>query len=167
MASFTKTFHHSSYPAISPSSPLNSHKGHTVLITGSSSGVGLATAQAFVVAGAARVIILSRQSSLLTSAIETLEASKAAGSSTQIIGRVLSIVNLDGIAELWQALKNDDIGVDILVLNAAKTGDSPILEKGSSYTWEFFETNVLSSLRMAEKFSQQGPSEGKVSSTST
>jgi NAD(P)-dependent dehydrogenase (short-subunit alcohol dehydrogenase family) len=163
MAYFTNTYHHKSYPAISPSSPLNSQSGKTVLITGSSSGIGFATAQAFIVAKAARVVILSRQESTLTPAVKKLEASKPTESSTQILGRVASINSAESLAKLWEGLKEDGVAVDILVLNAAKTGKSPILAMGSSHTWDYFETNVLSGLRMAEHFMKQGSSEGKVS----
>jgi NADP-dependent 3-hydroxy acid dehydrogenase YdfG len=162
MANVTSVFHHSPYEAISPSSPHNSQSGKTVLITGSTSGIGLATAQAFITAGAGRVIILSRQESLLTSAIQTLENSKPASSSTQILGREVFINDSESVKKLWRDLKETGIEVDILVLNAAKTGQSPILSMGSSHTWNYFETNVLSSLRMTEQFMQQGSSESKV-----
>jgi hypothetical protein len=161
MASFTKVFHHTSYSDISPSSSLNSHSGSTVLITGSSAGIGLATAEAFIIARASRVIILSRQESLLASALQTLETSRPVGSATQILGRTVSINDIESIQALWDDFQIDGIEVNILVLNAAKTGNSPIMEMGSSKTWEFFETNILSGLRMTEKFMQQG-SAGKV-----
>jgi short-subunit dehydrogenase len=161
MAIFTKAFHHTSYPEISPSSSINSQSGKTVLITGSSAGIGLATAEAFIIARASRVIILSRQESFLASALQTLENSRPVGSTTQILGRTVSINDIESIKSLWDDFKIDGIEVNILILNAAKTGKSPIMEMGSSQTWEFFETNILSSLRMTEKFMQQG-SAGKV-----
>jgi NADP-dependent 3-hydroxy acid dehydrogenase YdfG len=161
MASFTKAFHHTSYPAIAPSSSINSHSGSTVLITGSSAGIGLATAEAFIIARASRVIILSRQESLLASALQTLEHSRPVGSTTQILGRTVSINDRDSIEVLWDDFTSNGIEVNILILNAAKTGNSPIMRMGSSQTWDFFETNILSGLRMTEKFMQQG-SAGKV-----
>lgn len=167
MATVTKIFHHDSYLAISPVAPQNSHSGHTVMITGSSSGIGLATAQAFVTAGATGVIILSRQQSLLDAALEQLEASKPIGSSTKIHGRVVSIASPESIEGLWKSLKAEGIDVDILVLNAGKTGDSPVLAMGSKHTWDYFETNVLAGLRMTEKLMQQGQEHGKVSNSRT
>lgn len=162
MATFTKKFHHNSYPAISPSSPLNSHQGDTILITGSSAGIGLATAKAFIVSGATRVIILSRQQSLLSPALQYLEESRPLDSTTEVLGRQVSITNKESIARLWKDLNTDGINVNILVLNAAKTGHSPILAMGSSNTWEYFETNVLSSLLMTEHFMNQAPEVPKV-----
>jgi NAD(P)-dependent dehydrogenase (short-subunit alcohol dehydrogenase family) len=163
MATFTSTYHHTCYPAIDPASPLNSQAGHTVLITGATRGIGLASARAYITAGAARVIVLSRQELSLGSTIENLKKTKPAGSTTEILGRQVSIDSAESISKLWDGFEKAGIEVDVLVLNAAKAENyAPILANGSSFTWSFFETNVLSSLRMTEHFMQQGPSEGKV-----
>lgn len=57
----TKTYRASPYPAISPTKPENNLTGQTVLITGGATGIGLASTKAFAAAGAARIILVSRE----------------------------------------------------------------------------------------------------------
>lgn len=64
--SFTKTIHNDVYPEISPTGDLaGSAKGMSVLITGASGGIGSATASAFALAGAEKIVIVSRTQSTL------------------------------------------------------------------------------------------------------
>lgn len=73
---FTKTMQHDVYPAISPTGDLaGSAKGMSILITGATGGIGSATALAFALAGAEKIIIVSRtQSSLNETAAAVLKA---------------------------------------------------------------------------------------------
>lgn len=155
MTTLTKVHHRTPYPAINPSL-VNSHAGRTILITGSSSGIGLYTAEAFVTASAFQVIILGRQQELLTTAVAELEASKHPSSSTKILSRKCDIGDGKEMEELWQGLKKDAIEVDVLVLNAAKTGPLSVRSEWTR-VWEYFEVNVLANLRMTEKLLAQGP----------
>jgi short-subunit dehydrogenase len=63
--------------------------------------------------------------------------------------------------ELWAGLKDAGIEIDVMVLNAAKTGPMTV-GSGWKKVWEFFEVNVLANLRMVEKFLAQGLEKGKV-----
>lgn len=159
MATFTKVYHNDVYPAIDPRNPLNSQSGRTVMVTGSTSGIGFAAAEAFVKASAARVVILSRQQPTLDAAVSKL---KISSSSTEIVGRIVDISDESSIKSLWSGLKKDGIDIDVLILNAAQTGNAPLLSEGVARTWKYFETNVLAGLRMIEKFTSQGPKTGKV-----
>lgn len=70
--SFTKTWHNTSYPAISPSRPELSAAGKIVFVTGGGTGIGLATAAAFAEAGAKAVAIFGRRVDKLKSAVEEI-----------------------------------------------------------------------------------------------
>jgi short-subunit dehydrogenase len=161
MTTLTKVHHRNVYPAISPSSPLNSQVGRTVLITGSSSGIGLETAKAFITASALCVIILGRRQEPLTAAAKQLQSSLPPGSSTKILARQCDIADAKETDELWAGLKKERIEVNVTVLNAAKTGSMTVGSEVGK-VWEFFEVNVLANLRMVERFLGQGPAKGKV-----
>src|SRR5687767_11019457 len=110
MAHFTSIYHQASYAAISPGNPLNSQVGRTVLIAGASSGIGRSIARSFAKASAARIIMLGRTGSTLTTAATELANAEA---------RVCDISSASDIQNLWTRLKNEGIHVDVLVLNAA------------------------------------------------
>jgi short-subunit dehydrogenase len=161
MTTLSRVHHRKPYPAIDPSSPANTHSGRTILITGSSSGIGFEAAKAFITASASCVIILGRRSEPITAAVKELEDSIPTNSSTKILARKCDIGNGTEMEELWAGLKNAGIEIDVMVLNAAKTGPMTV-GSGWKKVWEFFEVNVLANLRMVEKFLAQGLEKGKV-----
>lgn len=147
----TKIFHHAPYPAIAADNPSNSQLGRTVLITGSSSGVGFATAQAFKRANASCVILSGRNTDTLARAAEYL---KKEANSTQVLTRVFDINDEGSIDTLWKHLADDGIVVDVLILNAADTSSSainPLLPAWSHFK-SMFNTNVFGTVRMAAGF---------------
>lgn len=162
MTHVTKVFHQESYPAISPSSPANSHAGRTVLITGASGGIAFATIHAFMEASAANVILSGRRIDALRATIEKLEAIRPSGSTTNLLPYESDINSEANTEMLWKALAKDGIAVDTLILNAVAPYRGPLLNAHEKI-WAFFETNVLANMRMVDKFLAQGPETGKVS----
>jgi NAD(P)-dependent dehydrogenase (short-subunit alcohol dehydrogenase family) len=153
-----KIYHKRPYPGISPLRPELSQTGKTVLIAGGSTGIGFAIARAFVQAKASRVIITGRRESVVKESAAKLTAEADATTAT-VIGVAVDINNLDETSKLFASLKNDNIFVDVLVLNAATTGDvTPILQAGLKPTWKAFEINVRTILDLTEHFYKQ---EGK------
>ena len=71
---FTNTYHHSSYPAISPARPELSVAGKTVLITGGGRGLGTAIVEAFAQANAKHIFIVGRNTTTLQSIAEHIRA---------------------------------------------------------------------------------------------
>jgi NAD(P)-dependent dehydrogenase (short-subunit alcohol dehydrogenase family) len=153
MASMTKLYHHSPYPAISPENPSNDQKGRTVAITGGATGIGYATAKAFVQANASKVIILGRQLEKLQNACEKLK--KEVGStSTHILCRVCDINSDSSIEHFWRTLAGDRILVDVLVLNATDPAGglvTPLL-KCIPNLKRAFNANVSANTMMAGHF---------------
>ncbi|TRX93205.1 hypothetical protein FHL15_005784 [Xylaria flabelliformis] len=148
------TRHHQPYPAIDPSRPELSHHGRVVLVTGSSSGIGLYIARAFAKAKAATVILTGRQEETLTPAVERLASEYP---QTRFIGRVIDIVDSQEAERMWNAFDNDGLVIDILVLNAARIqcDKVPLLGRGHAEVLADYATNVGANLHFAERFYHQ------------
>ena len=160
MATFTSIYHRKPYPAIDPAAPQNSMADRSVLIAGATSGLGLATAHAFVKASPEHVVILGRREEMLFSAVTELESARSAGSLTKIIGKQCDIGNQAQVDALWTDLKDSAIRISILILDAAATSLHPgnrLQDMVPS-----FDMNVFAGLRMADAFLAQGSPNGKV-----
>lgn len=83
--SFTKTWHSTPYPLISPTRPALTAKNKNVVVTGGGTGIGNAIAIAFAQAGAKSVSILGRRREKLVTGMRNIEDAIAteAGSHSQ------------------------------------------------------------------------------------
>jgi NAD(P)-dependent dehydrogenase (short-subunit alcohol dehydrogenase family) len=164
----TKTSHKTSYPAISPSKPSLSQAGKTVLITGGSGGIGFAIAHAFGEAGAEKVIIVGRDEVKVGSAAEQLNKQNQ-GSGTVFEGRACQLADSESIDKLWDNFEAEGVNIDVIVLNAAMTGQfGPIESLGWKKVWQEFEVNVRSYHQFCERLHQNAKSQGgKVSYLTT
>lgn len=121
--------------------------GQVALVTGSSKGIGAATAEALAAAGA-HVILTGRDVKALEAVEERIF--KAGGSAT--IAPV-DLIEADGIARLASAIRSRWNALDILVLNAAVLPDlmavSQIESSGFNRT---LTTNVLSQQALLASF---------------
>ena len=160
MATTTKIYRREPYSLISPSNPANNHAGKTVLINGSTAGIGFAIAQAFVQANASKVILTGRGPEGLESAAAKLASITSA---TTIQTFVCDLSLESSVENLWQRLKLEDIRVDILVLNAADTGSGSMLpvKNFMSKMQGAFKTNVWGNMTMASRFLDQAIDEGQ------
>lgn len=153
--SFTKTIHHKSYPAISPSNPANSQEGRTVIITGGSAGIGLAISRSFAAAGAAKLIILGRRADVLATAVTDIKA-QVAGLIGEVEERECDISDLAQIKKLWADLGRENVVVDVLVLNAVLVPPAgPVVDVGVNPIWKSYEMNVKAMLDMTKRFLDQ------------
>lgn len=160
MADVTKTYHRTTYPAISSAS--NPQRGRTVLISGGSTGIGLAIARAFVEASADGVIFLGRRQSALDCATKQLYSARPSESSTRIQGISCDITKQEDVGRVWKQLNKDGVQVDVLVLCAAAVGISQVNQFSADHTWNFFQVNVLANLHLFQYFLEQGSGTGKV-----
>ena len=91
--------------------------GKTAVITGGSSGIGLATAQRFVDQGA-QILITGRRQAELDAAVKQLGES-----ATGVQGDVSNLADLD---RLYAAVAERESGIDILFANAAIVEAAPL-----------------------------------------
>ncbi|KAK0663918.1 hypothetical protein QBC41DRAFT_328980 [Cercophora samala] len=152
-----KTLHRESYPAISPLRPENSQAGKTILITGGAGGIGFAIATAFVQASASHVIILGRRQGFLLNGVKRLEAeARTAGTNTKISGYCSDVSDLEASEKVWAGLKENDIVVDVLVLNAVALGPTgSLVDANLESVWKAYEVNVRSLLDHTQRFYKQ------------
>ncbi|KAK5048214.1 hypothetical protein LTR84_005884 [Exophiala bonariae] len=154
-----KTYHKTSYAAISTLRPEQSQAGKTVLITGASAGIGFAIARAYAEASAFKVILTGRRKDVLENSTSKLSKEFK---NTLFDARVCDIVNVTESAALWSVLRVEGVSVDILVLNAASFGgQEPILETGFENIWPQYESNVRSLLQFTDQLYKQEDQEGR------
>ncbi|KAJ4187433.1 hypothetical protein NW767_012351 [Fusarium falciforme] len=140
--SLTSVVHRESYPSISPTRSELSQAGRTVLVAGGSTGIGFSIAESFGAAGATRIILTGRRQSALDEALTKI---KQAYPKVKTLGLVSDFGDEADVEKLWSGLRQDDIFVDILVLNAAKMWlPNTLLGLGSQTVKDGFAFNVVS-----------------------
>lgn len=112
--------------------------GKTVLITGASSGIGAACAQAFAQNGA-RLILAARRRDRLANQVETLIHAGALGVHTVAV----DVRSRAAIADLLSSLPAEFSVLDIVVNNAGLGRGRDKLHEGDPLEWdEILDTNV-------------------------
>jgi NAD(P)-dependent dehydrogenase (short-subunit alcohol dehydrogenase family) len=103
------------------------------VITGGNSGIGLATAQAFIQEGAT-VVIVGRNQQALDEAVQTL-----GGKATALQADVANLADLDRL----YATINDQIGmIDIIVVNAGVAPARPVTQVDEAHFDQIMDINV-------------------------
>lgn len=146
--SFTQTYHHKPYEAISPTRPELSAKGKVVVVTGGSRGIGLAIAASFAKAGAAHVVIIGRSQHTLQNASKDVEQ---AGSS-KVHTFVADIADHDAIDKVFSDIAKNIGSIDVAVSNAGVTKAIPIKDIDVADFWATFETNTKGPFNVAKAF---------------
>lgn len=103
--------------------------GKTVLITGASRGIGLATAQAFAACGA-RVGLVARDQGRLTTATRSL-----AGGAERHRDFIADVSNLGSVKQLADRVGRELGPVDVIVNNAGTYHRMPIGDAGAPDVW--------------------------------
>ena len=118
-------------------------KDKVVLVTGSSRGIGLATAKAFAAEGC-RLMLSARSADALREA----EAALRAGGAT-VTGEVTDVTQPDDAARLVQAAVTAFGGIDILVNNVGGGGGGRTIADSTDEDWSTtLEINLLQTVRM-------------------
>ncbi|MGV9801194.1 SDR family oxidoreductase [Mycobacterium sp. NPDC003449] len=120
---------------------MNSYAGKRVVITGGTSGIGLATAKALS-AGGARVIVTGRTPA-------SLEAARAELGAGAIVERSDAVSGIDALVERAAA---EFGGVDLLVLNAGATLATLVDQTSEADYDRVFELNTKAPFFTVQKF---------------
>ena len=121
---------------------MKKHEGKVAVITGGSSGIGLATAQRFVSEGA-YVFITGRRQSQLDAA-----ARQIGKNITGVQGDVSNLADLD---RLYTAVKEQEGHIDILFANAGVGQRAPLGTITEAQFDEIFDINVKGLLFTVQK----------------
>ena len=113
--------------------------GRTALVTGSSQGIGLAIAKGLAEAGA-RVIVTGRDQGKLDAAATAIRG--------DVVTVAADITQDEGTSTLTRAAP----GVDVLINNLGIYGARPALEITDDEWRRYFETNVLTAVRLIRHY---------------
>jgi NAD(P)-dependent dehydrogenase (short-subunit alcohol dehydrogenase family) len=118
--------------------------GKKALVTGSTAGIGFATAQALAAEGAS-VIINGRTGKRVDAAVREIEKAHAG---VDLSGVAADVSNAAGCAKLIQAVG----AVDILVNNMGIFEPKPFVKITDEDWLRFFEANVMSGVRLSRHY---------------
>ncbi|KAJ5102673.1 hypothetical protein N7532_003202 [Penicillium argentinense] len=141
------------YSAIDPQKPTSSATGRATVITGGATGIGLAMARNFAIAGASTIVLLARREETLQRAFSELSATFP---NIQFLVYAVSITDETGIQKVFSSVRQDarNKDIDVLVTSAALAkADKPLSKTPSLEVKAIFETNVFGNLNVG----RQGP----------
>jgi NAD(P)-dependent dehydrogenase (short-subunit alcohol dehydrogenase family) len=118
--------------------------GKIALITGGSDGIGFATAQQFLIEGAAHVFITGRRQDALNEAVKKLGSKKV----TAVQGDASNIADLD---KLYDVIKKEQGHLDILFANAGIYDVAPLGSITEKHYDNLFNVNVKGVLFTVQK----------------
>ncbi|WP_112277277.1 SDR family NAD(P)-dependent oxidoreductase [Lentzea terrae] len=118
--------------------------GRTALVTGSTSGIGFATAEALLKAGAA-VVISGRSQERVDEALAKLNGDLPG---VDVSGVAADIATAEGASRLVNQLPD----VDVLVNNMGIYGAKPVFEIDDAEWQRYFDTNVMSGVRLSRHY---------------
>lgn len=123
--------------------------GKVVVVTGSSGGFGLATAEAFLDSGAS-VMLNGTNAPKLDSALESLRARFE-----PVVACLADISTSDGVDELIAATEETFSSIDILVNNAGTAQNTAFLELTESQWDGLFDVNLRGAFLLSQKFAKR------------
>ncbi|WP_369222843.1 SDR family oxidoreductase [Streptomyces sp. R39] len=116
-------------------------EGKTALVTGGSTGIGLASAVRLAAEGA-HVFITGRRQTELDAAVEAI------GSATAVIGDIADLADLD---RLYEAVRDRGRGLDVLFANASVAAFVPLEQITEEHFDTLFGINVRGTLFTVQK----------------
>ncbi|CAM1507860.1 Fc.00g047080.m01.CDS01 [Cosmosporella sp. VM-42] len=153
MASKTeiKTFHQTTYPAVSPDRPELSTRGKNALITGGGSGIGATIAQSFAKSGITNLALLGRTEKTL---LENKAKIEALSLETKVWTYTVDVVDPKALNAIVQTYATSINGkIDILIANAGYLADlGSIISSDADDWWKGFEISVKGNFNLLRAF---------------
>jgi len=118
--------------------------GKTAIVTGSTDGIGFATAKGLALAGA-RVVVTGRHQDTVDAAIAAIDT---ADRDVDVVGLAVDLATPEGCAELVRAHPV----ADILVNNVGAYGPKNFFELDDDDWRDIFELNVMSGVRLSRGY---------------
>ncbi|MEV6711263.1 SDR family oxidoreductase [Lentzea sp. NPDC051208] len=115
--------------------------GRTAVVTGSTAGIGFATAEGLLKAGAT-VVITGRTEERVAEAVGKLSANG------DVRGVAADLATAQGAADLVGQVPD----VDVLVNNLGIYGAKPVFEIDDAEWQRYFDTNIMSGVRLARHY---------------
>ncbi|KAM9912004.1 hypothetical protein OXX69_002988 [Metschnikowia pulcherrima] len=118
--------------------------GKTAVVTGGTRGLGLYTAEAYVIGGAKTVVITSRKEKACEEAKKHLEkVATEVGKDTKIIAIPADLANENECEEFFKKVSEQVSAVNILVANAGATWGAPLEDHPVSAVKKILDLNVV------------------------
>ncbi|PSN63780.1 NAD(P)-binding protein [Corynespora cassiicola Philippines] len=150
ISSFTKVFHHTTYPAILPENVELSASSKRVLIVGAGSGIGQATAVAFARANAQAIILCGRHYSTLNQTVAKIEETKPG---TGMLTIEMDMKDEKSVEKAFLRVKREVRGLDIVINCAGFTATNTKLQDTETEDfWKSFGVNVKGSYLLSRTF---------------
>lgn len=150
MPSFTKIYHHKSYPSISPSLPELTAKDKVILITGAGTGVGEATAHAFAEAGARVIALCGRRLDPLNKVKNEINSRRLGA---DVVVFTLDITMDTNVKKVFADFCQQYGPIDILINSAGHISDKgTIAESSLENFWTSFEITCKGGFLIAQAF---------------
>jgi len=121
---------------------MSTFQNKVVVVTGGTSGIGLATAKAFAAQGAS-VFITGRRQSTLDAAVREI-----GGRVTGVQGDMANLADID---RLYDAVQQQHSQIDVVFANAGGGSFAPLGAIDEAYYTEIFDTNVKGVLFTVQK----------------
>ncbi|RFU75137.1 hypothetical protein TARUN_7139 [Trichoderma arundinaceum] len=151
LPTYTKTFHHGPYAAISPTRPELSTKGKNVVITGAGTGIGAAIALSFAQSGASSLALLGRTEATLLKSKEAVNATYPETIVHVITADVANEASVRAALDKFASAVGKKL--DILVANAGVLPDpGTLLGSDASLWWSGYEINIRGSFNLVRAF---------------
>ncbi|UOO91397.1 SDR family NAD(P)-dependent oxidoreductase [Vitreoscilla stercoraria] len=127
-------------------------KNKIALVTSATAGIGFAIARGLAQSGA-NVVITGRHQDKINQAVNQIKADIA---DAQITGLALNAATAEGCQKIIQSLPQ----VDILINNLGIYGTCEFAEITDEQWFEFFETNIMSGVRLSRHYMKGMKSQG-------